>query len=149
MRIHWHQAVHSQLRHIRFLMVLRMLLFGSVSNSSVLPGDPTLPQSPSTSQQAPVSNQSQCPIYTQQTSKIPKINEDTLASGNPQPAESYPFSYGTEDTTVGSISNSSVLPDGAINPPPYSACAGEHTPDGSTDNQIKSLPPDYASTVTS
>ena len=89
---------------------------GSISNSSVLPGGPTLPQSPSTSQQAPVSSQSQCPIYTQQTSKIPKINEDTLASGNPQPAASYPFSYGTEDATVGSISNSSVLPGGPTLP---------------------------------
>ena len=101
----------------------------------------TLAQPPSTPQQAPV--------CSQQTPKIPNINEDTLASGNPQPAASYPFSYGTEDATVGSISNSSVLPDGAINPPPYSACAGEHTPDGSTDDQVKSLPPDYASTVAS
>ena len=101
----------------------------------------TLPQLPLTPQQAP--------FCSQQTSKIRRINEDTLASGNPQPAASYPFSYGTEDATVGSISNSSVLPDGAVNPPPYSACAGEYTPDGSTDNQVKSLPPDYASTVTS
>ena len=99
----------------------------------------TLPQPPST----------QTPVCTQQTSRMPNINEDTLASGNPQPAASYPFSYGTEDTTVESINNSSVLPDGAINPPPYSACIGEHAPDGSTDNQVKLLPPDYASIVTS
>ena len=108
---------------------------------------------PSASSQAPVSNQSYLnPVYAQQqTPQASTGNEAAVTSVSPQAGTFYPNCYSAGNAAaVGFTSNQSYLPDGnkpAINPPPYSACTGEHGPDGSTNNQSIFLPPDYASTV--
>ena len=103
--------------------------------------------------QAPVSNQSYSnPVYAQQqTPQSSTGNEAAVTSVSPQPAEFYPHYHGAGHTAaVGFTSNQSALPDGnmpEIDPPTYSACTGEHAPDGSANNQLMFLPPDYASAV--
>ena len=102
------------------------------------------------SSQAPATNQSYPnPAYAQQqTPQALTRNEATLTPVSPQPVVYYPYYHGAgHAAAVGSASNQSALPYGnklELAPPSYSACTGEGTPDGSTNNKSNPLPPDYA-----
>ena len=110
---------------------------------------------PSVPSQAPVSNQSYPnPVYAQQqTPQSSTGNEAVVTSVTPQAAAFNPNYHGAgHASAVGFTSNQSALPDGnmlEVDPPTYSACAGEGAPDGSTNNQSNLLPPDYTSACTS
>ena len=110
---------------------------------------------PSASSQASISNQSYPnPVYAQQQApQTSTENEASVTSVSPQPAAFYPNYHGTEHApAVKFTSNQSALPDGnmpEIDPPTYSASTGKSAPDGSTNNQLNLLPPDYVSACTS
>ena len=110
---------------------------------------------PSVSPQVPVRNQSYPnPVYAQQQAPQTSTgNKTSVTSVSLQPAAFYPNYHGAEHApAVKFTSNQSALPDGnmpEIDPPTYSASTGKSAPDGSTNNQLNLLPPDYVSACTS
>ena len=110
---------------------------------------------PSVPSQAPVSNQSYPnPVYAQQqTPQSSTGNEAVVTSVTPQAAAFNSNYHGAGHAgAVGFTSNQSALPDGnmpEIDPPTYSASTGKSAPDGSANNQLNLLPPDYVSACTS